>query len=638
MTWINLKEFTLSYKDFKALGPEKWMWPLATLILVCLVWMSVFIMLSQAQDSAIRSAQNKVQLNKDELAAQFSTLVDKIYTLSMVMEYEHSVGLSGLQYRDLADSVMGQKARSWVVSVINHNGKVINSNKYSLIGAHFQVNPNKPNTIMSSSFSIEQSYSHPLFNLPTLHFVRGSVYNETSSTTVVVSIPVDAFMDELVLRDNLDFTALSQQGELILNYGSLRLDAVSKLMPAIDTTSDIFPLSGKLFRDGKDHTMAWVIPYNIPLILVVGFDNNYLNAEYYDLRTAYILGGLGTSLLLLIVGALATIMYGNLIMHQASKQELEAAYRSATESAMDGFFILKPIYATDGSRAIINFIVEDCNRRGAAMLGWSKTKLLQSMLSDIVSFDMFQVLLRKYSAVSDVGLVSATEEFYFDSPKPAELKGRWVSHRCIYSKAGIAITLRDITEDKQHMTNLRHAAEHDAVTELPNRKWLTSYMPSKLDDVLIAGRKAFFLFVDLDKFKQVNDNFGHDAGDELLRAVGTRLKQTLRSNDIVVRLGGDEFVIAIYQNADQVDIDQICQRILAEMHRPFELNTCVAQIGASIGVSIFPDLSTTLDEVLGQADIAMYRVKRQSRGNYCIFSKDLLEEIENTTTAPHSDR
>lgn len=625
MTWINLKEFTLSYKDFKSLGPEKWMWPLATLILICLVWMSVFIMLSQAQDSAIRSAQNKVQLNKDELSAQFSTLVDKIYTLSTVMEYEHSAGLSGTAYRDLADTLMGQKARTWTVSVVNSAGHVVNSNRQPLIGANFTLGATQHNRVMSTSFSLEQTYSHPLFNLPMLHFVRGSLYGESSSTTVVISIPVDAFMEELALRDNLDFTALTQQGDLVLNYGSLRLDAVSKLMPAIDTTSDLFALPGSMFRDNKDHTMAWVIPYNVPVILVVGFDNDFLNAEYFALRTAYLLGGVGTSILLLVVGALATIMYGNLIMHQASKQELEAAYRSATESAMDGFFILKPLYATDGSRTIINFVVEDCNRRGAAMLGWSKTKLLQTLLSDIVSFDMFQVLLRKYSAVSDVGLVSATEEFYFDSPKPAELKGRWVSHRCIYSKAGIAITLRDITEDKQHMSNLRHAAEHDSVTELPNRKWLTTHMPHRLEEVVTAGRKAFFLFVDLDKFKQVNDSFGHDAGDELLRAVGSRLKQTLRTNDIVVRLGGDEFVIAIYQNADQIDIHQICQRILVEMHRPFELNTCVANIGASIGVSIFPELSSSLEEVLVQADIAMYRVKRQSRGDYCLFSKDMLE-------------
>ena len=167
---------------------------------------------------------------------------------------------------------------------------------------------------------------------------------------------------------------------------------------------------------------------------------------------------------------------------------------------------------------------------------------------------------------------------------------------------------------------LRSIALHDKLTGLPNRFLLDDRLEQA---VFRAGRsdRAFaVLFVDLDRFKPVNDSFGHRIGDELLRAVARRLKRCVRKGDTVARTGGDEFVIVLTDIAKAADAASISGKVLGELTRPFHLEGHELAISCSIGISVFPDDGTDVATLMVNADKAMYHAKKTGRSNYQFFT------------------
>lgn len=124
------------------------------------------------------------------------------------------------------------------------------------------------------------------------------------------------------------------------------------------------------------------------------------------------------------------------------------------------------------------------------------------------------------------------------------------------------------------------------------------------------------LFIDLDRFKIINDTLGHNTGDRVLKDVAQRLRECLRGSDTAARLGGDEFVVLIEEIAQPVHVTEIAQKILAAVGKPFVLEAQEFQLTTSIGVSIFPDDDADMQTLLKNADIPMYRAKEQGRNNY----------------------
>jgi len=125
-----------------------------------------------------------------------------------------------------------------------------------------------------------------------------------------------------------------------------------------------------------------------------------------------------------------------------------------------------------------------------------------------------------------------------------------------------------------------------------------------------------FLFVDLDRFKAVNDTHGHTVGDVLLREVAARLQSLLRDEDTVARIGGDEFGLLIAGAADLGDVERVAEKIVGAMHRAFEVRGLRLSVGASVGVTTFPQPGDTYDSIMARADSAMYQAKAQGRGRY----------------------
>jgi diguanylate cyclase (GGDEF)-like protein/PAS domain S-box-containing protein len=182
-------------------------------------------------------------------------------------------------------------------------------------------------------------------------------------------------------------------------------------------------------------------------------------------------------------------------------------------------------------------------------------------------------------------------------------------------------TLIDITDRKNNEERIHHLAFHDPLTNLPNRYLLHERLDHYIKLERRNGEQTAVLMLDLDKFKAVNDTFGHLAGDELLQQVAKRISQRLRSSDMVARLGGDEFVLLIHNINQPQFVEKIAEDIIAELSRPFTLSQGnTVEIGASIGISIHPKQGDSPEILIKNADAALYRAKNNGRGCFALYS------------------
>jgi len=208
---------------------------------------------------------------------------------------------------------------------------------------------------------------------------------------------------------------------------------------------------------------------------------------------------------------------------------------------------------------------------------------------------------------------------------PALLVVLLLSTIVIYALASrLARRTHDLEESRLHA---QHRAMHDELTGLGNR----AMFEQRLDEALSRSRRhktlLALLYIDLDRFKQVNDTLGHPAGDALIRQVAPRLVAEVRGYDLVARLGGDEFAILVGEPQDRQAIERICARIVAELERPFDLSGSQAFIGASIGVAIAPTHGGDRTELTRKADIALYKAKNEGRSRYLFFTPDMDVDV-----------
>ncbi|HEU4521054.1 MAG TPA: EAL domain-containing protein [Thermoanaerobaculia bacterium] len=174
--------------------------------------------------------------------------------------------------------------------------------------------------------------------------------------------------------------------------------------------------------------------------------------------------------------------------------------------------------------------------------------------------------------------------------------------------------LRDITEMKSQVQMLRHQAMHDGLTSLPNRVMLVERFEKAIDRARENPAVVALLVMDLDRFKEVNDTFGHYFGDILLKQVAFRIQNQLRLVDTVARLGGDEFAIVIPDAADADGVAATARRILSSLEQPFVIEGQVLEVGASIGIALYPMHGTDARTLLRRADVAMYAAKQAQAG------------------------
>ena len=184
-------------------------------------------------------------------------------------------------------------------------------------------------------------------------------------------------------------------------------------------------------------------------------------------------------------------------------------------------------------------------------------------------------------------------------------------------------TGKDISDQVLAQEKLQYLAHHDPLTALPNRTLLLDRLQQSLARARWHDRKVALLFMDLDRFKTINDSLGHEMGDRLLQEVGTRLRGVLRDGDTVARHGGDEFVLLLEDVASENDIALIAQKILHALAPPFRIGGHVLHISASIGISYFPADGDDSQILLRNADIAMYRAKEAGKNNFKFYTEEM---------------
>jgi len=215
----------------------------------------------------------------------------------------------------------------------------------------------------------------------------------------------------------------------------------------------------------------------------------------------------------------------------------------------------------------------------------------------------------------------------WDRKKTGELYPTWLTINAIKNNQDKVINyvgiVKDVSRQKKYEKKLEHMAYYDPLTHLPNRQLFHDRLEQSIVISERSDKQFALFFIDLDRFKNVNDTLGHDAGDDLLVQVAERLKSCLRASDTVARLGGDEFNVII---TDFESIDSVCitaQKIIDELHREFSLRGHEAFIGASIGIVVYPDNGTNPVELNKRADTAMYQAKESGRGNYKFFMPNM---------------
>ena len=196
--------------------------------------------------------------------------------------------------------------------------------------------------------------------------------------------------------------------------------------------------------------------------------------------------------------------------------------------------------------------------------------------------------------------------------------------------SGVVLVFRDISDRREAEKQLLHMAQFDALTGLANRNLLSKTLVQSLLAAEASGHQLALLFLDIDRFKAVNDTFGHDQGDRLLQMIADRLRDCVRDTDFVARIGGDEFTILLEAGDARQASAIVAGKAIEAMSRPFYLGEHEVHAGASIGIVLYPERRTDAYDLLRCADMAMYRAKEMGRNNFQYFCVQIESEISET--------
>jgi len=233
---------------------------------------------------------------------------------------------------------------------------------------------------------------------------------------------------------------------------------------------------------------------------------------------------------------------------------------------------------------------------------------------------------------ADLGLLPRNyplDGFFYEPDPHRDLTPLYVALALLATVSAIAVYIhsinrrlsRALSESRAAEQRIRHLAQHDTLTDLPNRALFSDRLNQAMASARRDGGQMAVMFMDLDNFKPINDNLGHDIGDRLLQQVATRLRGSLRESDTVARVGGDEFIALLRNAKDVADVLAVAKKLSDALIQPFDINGHSIVISASIGIAFYPDHGSNDIELLKHADEAMYEAKRNGRNQVRIFGQ-----------------
>lgn len=337
---------------------------------------------------------------------------------------------------------------------------------------------------------------------------------------------------------------------------------------------------------------------------------------------------------------LLTVVSQGLEHHQA-KLQLRTKRKGLAESERLHRFIINHspdlIYMLDGRGRFkyLNNMVED-------MLGYKRAELLGRHFSSIIHPHNAEEI-HKFFSEQRAGerAVRSVEVRLLTNPDSRPAKGL-DNHELIVELNAVGLyqetpvgartfvgtlgTARDITERKRSERHINYQAYHDLLTRLPNRLLFHDRVKQALAYAQRHGQKFALLFMDLDRFKSINDSLGHVMGDRVLQQVSERILGCLRAEDTLCRFGGDEFALLLPNIAERESVSAVAEKILREVRKPFRIGQHELFLSVSLGIAMYPVAGETGEALLQSADIAMYHVKANSKDGYCFYSDAMNKE------------
>ncbi len=306
----------------------------------------------------------------------------------------------------------------------------------------------------------------------------------------------------------------------------------------------------------------------------------------------------------------------------SQRKTMEAALlreRSELRSLVDHTPVLVSMQDLDGRIHLIN-------RSFVTVLGKPESEIIGRPMSEVFPPSLAERVAESNRKVLSTG---STDELEVDLLHPdggthtyrlMKFPLRYLDTDEPFGVGGFAM---DITELKRAEEKIRHAAQHDPLTGLPNRALVYELGAQMISASHRHGRMLAVMFFDLDRFKPINDTYGHRVGDLMLQEVARRLQKAVRSSDLVGRLGGDEFVAVLTDLKSASHLDAIASQLLQRLSEPYRIEALELHTSPSIGISVYPGDGTGIDTLIRQADEAMYHAKTTGRNNYQYFSDEI---------------
>ncbi|RST04161.1 EAL domain-containing protein [Streptomyces sp. WAC07149] len=450
-----------------------------------------------------------------------------------------------------------------------------------------------------------------------LHF-RRSANNRSAVNTAIAALALTVLSDALFTSPLLNTSYRSGEildagwfaGSLLLAYapwGARRSDTVPRPAPPRPDRPHSRPITGSL---------PALTPYLAAAVCTLGILYNVVDGRKVDRMVVFT----GCTVVLALVIRQGIMLLDNIALTQELAQK-ENHFRSLVQGSSDVIMIAAP---TGTLRYVSPAAAGVYGREAEELVG---TELAALIHPDDLGRVVHEV--RRFLAAPPAEEPTTRIECRFKSGC-----GEWLNVESTVNRhqGGLILNSRDVTERVRLQAQLQHSAEHDPLTDLPNRALFTRRVRQALTGRRAGDHSTAVLFIDLDGFKAVNDTIGHQAGDELLVEAARRLQDAVRAGDTAARLGGDEFAALILgdgsrdRSAREYQVHDIADRLRATLSQPYRIAGSEVRVAASIGVA-FADPGITPSDLMRNADLAMYRAKAGGKDRVELYAPQMQAEV-----------
>lgn len=606
-------------------------WPVLCLFIGAAIWTLSLSQLAYVKEAVKSQAFQDARSLSKSYAEQLLRTVEQLDQITLSTAYYWKKSAGALRLEDQARYGLYPNISDFTLGIIDRHGKVItNLHKYSGVvdlsdRAYFQAHKSG----LEKGLLVHKIERGRILKKPIVVFSRALTDRNGRFDGVVYAAVAPEFLasfynkagegknDALAVLDKDGQFIAFKIGENIRQHGTL-----AKSLAVFPAPQGEALVSADHFLDGRSRIVAWEALDQYPFVSVVAVDERDAYGRYEKTRREYMGMATVASVLLALIGLMGSVFSGRLAWRKHQAAIITDTYRLATEGANEGFFMARTLYGK--SHEVADFIVENCNEQGAQMMGFHEQRLIGMRFSQFYSGKLLERVMVIYREAMEKG-------FYEDEFCMKTTRGEaWMHRRLVRSDGGIAITLRDITEAKEHERILEELGNTDSLTRLPNRHWLSQYLPKSLEKAQKNQDRVAILYLDLDDFKNVNNTMGHAAGDEVLCQAGRRMQSVLRPGDHAVRLGGDEFTVVLSRVRANEDAVRVAERLLEALAKPFETASGFHySMRASVGISFYPEDGRNMEALLQHADTAMYAAKNGGKGRFAFYDPAQTEQIVN---------